>query len=140
MDKLLPYFPVLFPVFFLGMWVLVTFVVSRMGWSALATRYEGPAHFTGTRLGIISGSVNMSNYKNALVLHYSHEGIYMRPVWIFRLFHKPVLIPWTEIKEIKEQKVLFFTTKELTIGAPRVATVTFSEAVFRRMQEYMPLP
>ena len=128
------YFGYFFPVFFIGMWVLVIFVISRMGWVNLVENYYYEAEFTGTRVGIISASVNNTNYKNSLVLKYNEQGIYLRPVWLFRLFHKPVLIPWKEIKEVRDRKILFFTFKELIIGQPFVATLGLKKSVFARIE------
>ncbi|UAY53632.1 hypothetical protein [Ferruginibacter albus] len=47
-------FAYFFPFFFIGMWVLVCFIISKMGWADLFTNYPAPADFIGTRIGIIS--------------------------------------------------------------------------------------
>src|SRR3977135_2062016 len=97
-----------FPFLFAGMWILITFIISRMGWSDLSAHYETINPFLGQRVGIISASINSANYNNSLILKYNEVGIYLRPIIIFRLFHKPILIPWTEIKEVRNKNILFF--------------------------------
>ena len=123
-----------FPLFFAGMWVLVTFIISKMGWADLATNYLFEGEFTGKRIGIISASINSANYRNALILKYNQEGIYLRPIIIFRLFHKPVFIPWKEIKEARDKKILFYTFKQLIIGDPFVAIIGIKKSIFAEME------
>src|SRR5436190_2273872 len=128
------YFGYFFPFFFISMWVLVVFIISKMGWADLVTNYQSDAAFIGERVGLISASINSANYKNSLILKYNEEGIYLRPILLFRLFHKPVLIPSSEIKEVRSKKILFFTFKELIVGDPFVAIIGLKETVFRKIE------
>lgn len=125
------------PFLFIGMWILITFIVSKMGWADLVANYQSDAVFTGNRVGIISASINKTNYNNALILKYNEEGIYLKPILIFRLFHKPVLIPWKEIKEVRDKKILFYTYKELIVGQPFVATIGIRNTVFSSLENYL---
>jgi hypothetical protein len=104
-------FGYIFPFFFIGMWALITYIISKMGWADLVANYETTTSFPGHRLGIISASINGISYNNVLILRYNEEGIYLRPIWLFRLFHKPVLIPWKEIKEVRNRKFSFSILK-----------------------------
>lgn len=124
----------LFPIFFIGMWILVTFVIAKMGWVALVENYQFDDTFTGEKIGLISASINSANYKNSLILKYNDEGIYLKPIFLFRLFHKPVLIPWKEIKDIRDKKILFITIKELTVGHPSVAFIGLTETVYDKIR------
>lgn len=124
----------LFPIFFIGMWILVTFVIAKMGWAALVENYQFDDTFTGEKIGLISASINSANYKNSLILKYNDEGIYLKPIFLFRLFHKPVLIPWKEIKDIRDKKILFITIKELTVGHPSVAFIGLTETVYDKIR------
>jgi hypothetical protein len=127
--------PFLFPFFFIGIWILATFILAKMGWADLANKYLFENDFIGQRKGIISAGINSVNYKNSLVLKFNDEGIYLRPSILFRLFHKPILIPWSEIKEVRTKKILFFTYKELIIGNPFVAMLTIKENIFKEFEE-----
>ncbi|OQP60371.1 hypothetical protein A3860_33875 [Niastella vici] len=124
----------LFPFVFVGMWILVTFILSKKGWADLVASYETNAHFSGERVGVISATINNANYKNSLVLKYNEEGLYLRPIFLFRLFHKPILIPWKEIKEVRSKKILLFPYKELIIGHPFVAAVSINNSVFNKIE------
>ena len=122
------------PFLFVGMWILVTFIVSKMGWADLVANYRYDTVFTGNRVGMISASINKANYNNSLILKYNEDGIYLKPILLFRLFHKPVLIPWKEIKEVLDKKIFFYTYKELIVGQPFVATIGIRNTVFSRLE------
>jgi hypothetical protein len=124
------YFPIIFPIFFASIFLLATYIISRMGWTDLASHYKSEESFMGTRIGIISAAINGVNYNNTLVLKINEEGMYLRPIFIFRLFHPPILIPWKEIKEIRDKKILFFNFKELVIGSPFVALIKIKQSTF----------
>jgi hypothetical protein len=119
-----------FPFLFVGMWILVTFIISRVGWSDLAANYETINPFIGQRVGIISASINSANYNNSLIMKYNEVGIYLKPIIIFRLFHKPILIPWKEIKEVRYKKILLFSYEELIVGSPFVAMIRLKKSTF----------
>lgn len=124
----------LFPIFFVGMFVLVLFVLSKRGWSDLVTRYRFDGDFNGDRFGIISATINGANYNNCLVLKYNEHGFYLRPILMFRLFHKGIFIPWQEIKDIRDKKFLFAQLKELVVGAPAVAIMQIRYATFESLE------
>lgn len=119
---------------FLAIWVFVIFILSRFGWASLAEKYAYDQDFNGTSLGAVSARINMVNYNGTLLVRYNTEGIYLRPVVFFRLFHKPLLIPWKEIKEVKDRTILFFTYKDVTIGDPRVARISFGQSTFKKLE------
>jgi len=124
------FFGYIFPFLFAGIWILINYIISKMAWADLVKNYETEASFSGHRVGIISASINGISYNNALILRFNEEGIYLRPVWVFRLFHKPVLIPWKEIKEVRDRKFFFFNLKEIIVGNPFVAKITMRKSTF----------
>lgn len=119
---------------FLALWVFVLFILSRMGWARLAEKYAYDQEFNGTNIGAVSARINMVNYNGTLLIQYNTEGIYLRPVIFFRLFHKSLLIPWKEIKEVKDRTILFFTYKELVIGEPYVAAIKLSRNTYGKFE------
>ena len=129
------YFFKYFPFFFIGMWVLVEFIISKMGWSGLASKYKSDTEFIGNRIGIISASINFANYRNVLILKYNDEGIYLKPIILFRLFHPPILIPWSEIKEVRDKRILLFHLKQFIIGDPIVAKLEFYNSTFKKFKD-----
>jgi hypothetical protein len=133
MDK----FTYFFPFIFIGMWVLVSFILSRKAWNKLVEKFRTDAPFDGNRIGIISADINSVSYKNSLILKCNQQGIYLKTTFLFRLFHLPVLIPWKEIKETRDGKVLFIRTKELVIGNPFIAMITIKASVYEKMERYL---
>lgn len=130
------WFAYVFPVFFLGMFVLISYFISKMGWIRLAEKYKAVEGFQGERVGfLVSASVNSGNYSNAIILKYNYEGIYLKTAVMFRAFHPPVLIPWSEIKEVRDRKFFFTKMKELVIGDPFVAILTLKESVYSKIEK-----
>jgi hypothetical protein len=132
----MPGFIYFLPVF-IGMFVLVTYLISKMGWVTLAEKFRTDLPFEGTKIGTISATINAGNYRNAIKLKYDYQGFYLKTVFFFRLFHPPVFIPWTEIKQVRNKKILFTQQKELVIGEPFVAMITISESVFNKIKDHI---
>ena len=123
-----------FPVFFIALWIFVIFIISRFAWAKMAAAYPGSEDFGGTRIGIISLAVNMMNYNNAIVLKYNDEGLYLKPLFLFRIFHKPVFIPWQEVKDVHDKTVHFFSYKLMTIGDPVVVKLGIKAKTFLKIK------
>ena len=113
---------------------LTVFIVSRQGWAALASRYRHRGPVPAARMGVVTGAINTTNYKNSLLVRYNGEGLYLRPVFIFRLFHPPLFIPWAEIGTAEEQSAVFGLWKSFPVGEPPVAMITLPEQAFERMR------
>ncbi len=91
-----------FPFIFIGTWIFVSYMISKMGWDKLAEKFKANDKFEGKRIGLISMTINSGNYKGAVILSYNHQGIYLKTMILLRLFHPAVVIPWSEIKEARD--------------------------------------
>lgn len=127
-------FSYFFPILFVAVWILVCYVTSRMGWRSLSEEYRYTNDFTGERIGLVSMSVNAGNYNNSVIVKYGPEGIYLKVVFLFRPYHPPIMIPWSEIRIARDKKILFFKVKELVIGEPCVALITVKERVYEKLE------
>ena len=89
-----------FAVFFVGLWLGVTLLVSLGGWRRLAAHYrtddERPP---GKRFSGVSGFVGRANYRNALNVVLAEEGLHLSTISLFKLRHPPLLIPWSDLTE-----------------------------------------
>ena len=132
---MIEYVPYLFPFFFVGMWIVVTFAISQFAWARLAKKYKLQESIKGRRIGFISASINSANYNNAIVLYSSEEGITLKAVLLFRLFHPTLFIPWSEISDVQERKILFFKFNELVIGNPFIAVIKLRNKTFKEIEE-----
>lgn len=117
-------FPVWLPVFLPLWFCFLTFVISRFGWSRLAeTHPGGPSPPYGRPLRRRSGKIGwFTNYNGCLNVTLSSEGIYIVPMWMFRLFHSPLLLPWSGVRGVEEHRIVFWRQTRLVFedhGGPR---------------------
>ncbi len=88
-----------FVVFFLGIWVVVSFTLSRVsGWTRLAQHYPADRSFDGQLIRFQAAQFRAAtNYNGCLDFGANYEGLYIVPMFLFRAFHPPLLIPWSDI-------------------------------------------
>lgn len=110
-----------FVVFFALMWVGIVWLIAKLGWGQIAERFgtnrnvpRDGQHFSwqSLRIGRMVGSRNYSSCINACV---ASEGLYLRPMIFFRMFHQQLLIPWAKVDSIEERNELMFKTARLNL-------------------------
>ena len=57
-----------------------------------------------------------ANYNNCLTIGVDTAGLYLSPLFFFRIGHPPLFIPWTEISLRGRRKILFIDFFELKLG------------------------
>jgi len=57
-----------------------------------------------------------ANYKSCLTIGADSAGLYLSPLFFFRIGHPPLCIPWTEISFRGRRKILFIEFVELEFG------------------------
>ncbi|HPJ71373.1 MAG TPA: hypothetical protein PK636_01670, partial [bacterium] len=88
-----------YPLILVGAWCAALKIISRLsGWSALAETFGFPGMFEGKVYRFQSARMGPVNLNLALNLGADESGLYLVPVFFFRLFHPPLLIPWSEIE------------------------------------------
>src|SRR6185437_8014737 len=109
------YFPIVFPIFFVSMWILTGYLVAlTSGWRQLATRFRIQTPFTGRKWHMQSASMRLfSNYNGVLTIGADETGLFMVPMILFRIGHSPLFIPWNEISVTGMKQVLFVRLLEL---------------------------
>lgn len=122
----------LFPLLFIGFWVLLVFTMSKIGWQKLIDRYGIEPNMAGEKFGAVSMTVGNATYSNAVILRYDHHGIYLKPTLFIRMFHKPVFIPWKDIT-VTETQSFFITSRRIAIGNPEIAFITGPSKLFSHM-------
>jgi len=100
---------------FLGTWVLVTFALSRFsGWVKLAGYYPADHPFDGPLIRFQAAQFRAAtNYNGCLNFGGNYEGMYIVPMVPFKLFHPPLLIPWSEITARPVKVMRFWNFVEL---------------------------
>ena len=111
------WFVVIFPVYFLTLWLLVSATISLVGgWFSLAKVYRLRVPFNGAKWGMQRAQMRWwVNYKNVLTIGVSQEGLYLAVVSLFRFMHPPLLVPWSEVR-VRRSKGWFFEYVTFTIG------------------------
>jgi hypothetical protein len=67
----------------------------RNGWRTLAERFRLRGRFDGEKLHLQSAILNGHAFHLTLVIGASNSGLFLRPALPVRLFHAPLLIPWS---------------------------------------------
>jgi hypothetical protein len=133
-----PYFVLLFPFFFVGVWCLVCFLLSQIGgWARLGEKFSATAAPDGKFLyGQSAQFSGFCNYNRCLTIAIAENGLYLKVWSIFRLGHPPLLIPWDQIQNTKQTSLLWFKKVSFDIGSPRIARMSVSKKLF----ENFPIP
>ncbi|MFZ0418249.1 MAG: hypothetical protein WAM04_09080 [Candidatus Sulfotelmatobacter sp.] len=99
------------------MWVLVSTIISFVGgWFALSQVYRTRVPFTGAKWRMQSGQLRyLMGYNNILTIGVSPQGLYLANMFLFRLMHPPLLVPWSEIK-VRRKKGWVFEFVTFTLG------------------------
>ena len=93
------WFPLLFPFFFVGMWLLVSFLLAAIsGWRTLAHLYPARGTFSGKHYFFRSGNLNGVRYGGCLTLGADRAGLSMSVLFMFRMGHPPIFIPWSDVQ------------------------------------------
>jgi hypothetical protein len=128
--------PILILLFFIGLWILILKMLAVMsGWTILAERYYYPATFDGRYYRFQSAWLNKVNFRSSLEMGMNVMGLYLIPMIIFRLFTKPILIPWQEI-EAEPIKRYFIQFYRLRFRSCPNITLDVYKKTFKRILEF----
>jgi len=123
--------------FVVGLVFFIFFLVKTLtgatgGWRRLAEVYgtaNPPAGQVTSGATITVGAVT---YRRAATLVVADEGLYVS-IW-----RKTALIPWTQIKGVRQATLSWQKVPILTVGDPPVATMTVPPQTFELMREMLP--
>jgi hypothetical protein len=120
-----------FPLF----WAGVCFLISRAGWHKLAAHFRTDATPEGQHFSMISGTVGFASYGSVLNVHIAPQGLFLSVMFLFRVGHPTVLIPWHAIQDVQPKKTLMIPMHRLVIGEPRITTLLLPEKVLREAEQ-----
>lgn len=107
----------LFPFFFVGMWCLVCFKISRLGWSDWAQIYRCDRNLKGKIYSSRSGRFSFQgSYSRILNVVLCDEGIGLSVMLPWRVGHPPLLLPWSKVVGVEEKNFFFFRILRITIS------------------------
>jgi len=113
--------PYAYPVFFVAMWCSVCLLISFIsGWYALSRRFRKKSEPYGeTRsAGPFFYTVYMrfwGHYSSVIRITDADDGLYLSVLFLFRVGHPPLSIPWKEI-EVSQTRRFWQNYVVLTLG------------------------
>lgn len=132
----LPWFPLVFPFFFVALWVGVGFLLAATGgWQTVAAHYPlvGDAPPPGKRFG--AAEFGLVGYNRCLKLSANQRGLYFATILLFRAGHAPFFVPWTDVTARATRRwfrsvveLRFARTPDIAVRLPRAT----AEALFRQ--------
>jgi hypothetical protein len=111
-------------------WCMISALTARMGgWNALAKRYGVSIIPAGTVYRWQSMKIGaMASYNGAMNVSVSPRGLCLFPVLVFRFGHKPLLIPWSDVR-IETEESAFGAMAALHIGHPEMTVIHLSSSL-----------
>jgi hypothetical protein len=93
--------PVLVGLLFVGMWLLVTFLLGyASGWVTLAKFYRASQPFHGTNVrvrGARMGHGPLGSYRNVITVGVNPQGILLHKFFPFKISSPDLFVPWTDV-------------------------------------------
>ncbi len=122
--------------FFTGLWILILKLFSVLsGWRTLAERFQYQDKFEGRYYRFQSAWMNKVLFRSSLEMGMNVMGLYLIPMILFRLFHKPIFIPWSEI-EAQPIKRFMIQVYRLRFRSCPDVSLTVYKKTFERMLEF----
>ena len=122
--------------FVLGLLFLLGHLIARLGgWTTLSALYRFQGSFLGTCWRFQSAQMRwLLGYNNCLTIGANPQGLYLSMLFLFRVGHPPLLIPWTDIS-IHSRAGRFSRSVEFRfVQAPRIP-FRVSESFCRKIAE-----
>lgn len=125
-----------FPLYFLSLWLLISYVLSWMsGWHLLAQRFRTDAEFTGTLYRWFHATMRCGvHYNGALKAGTNVEGLSLAPIFLFRIGHSPLFIPWTEISVGSSRWYDLYLSVTLILGREEQVPFRISQRTARKLR------
>jgi len=113
-------------------------MVYEGGWKSLVAKYKTkkePKDINARYLKIRSTNIEGSGTNKLIRFYKTPEGLLLKLNQLLGKHPYNVFIPWKEIVEVREKKILFFKTKRLIIGQPFVTFIDLREQDFEKIKE-----
>jgi hypothetical protein len=105
------------------------------GWTKMAQYFRAPAEPQGYVFSGQTVRVGIVRYRWSTRLIFSPQGLYLRTGLPM---HPPLLIPWPAITAVTSDTLYWFPAVTLTIGDPRLATITVFAKHWPLLQQFLP--
>ncbi|MFY2564299.1 hypothetical protein ACN469_42300 [Corallococcus terminator] len=138
LDHLIKTHPWGLPLLILLGFVSVLAIGSRVsGWHGLARQYRAEGAKPRQLKNFVWGQVGWMQFRNCLAVGGDERGLYLVPNLIFRLFHPPLLIPWSEVQGRERKSVFFMKTDTFSVG-DRSVRIRLLASEMEAFDSYLP--
>lgn len=104
---------------FVGFWCLLLVVLSTVsGWRRLARSFATRRLPAGRAFGWQSARVGWVSYNSCLRLHAAADGLFIQPLLPFRLAHRLLFIPWSELRDGQRRRLLGVDFTHFVLARP----------------------
>jgi hypothetical protein len=123
-----------FPLFFLGMWLGVTTILSLLsGWFVLASRFPDREAEPIQRFSFQSGMMGFAvGMHGILTLTACNTGLRVGMMRLFGPFSRDFFVPWENVA-ITRKTILFEKAAKLQFGNPAIGRLSISAALANKM-------
>jgi hypothetical protein len=119
----------IFGLFFIVWWFVCLKLLSKFsGWERLASKYALEGKFDGV-------VVRCQGRGGSTHIGVNDYGVYLAVLFCFRPFHRPLFVPWQEIKVVRK-KLLWTKGYNLVLPCDTQMEVFFSKKTFKRLAEH----
>jgi hypothetical protein len=126
--------PRFFAIYFLFLWISITFVLSLIGgWFELGRHYRATEPFRDTRWYLRRVSMRMQTSYSGITVGANSVGLYLAVLPFFRIAHPPLLIPWQDIS-VKPARFLWIQQYEFRFRQVPSARLRVKEKLGRKIQ------
>lgn len=124
-----------FILLFAGIWIGVSVLISKTrGWSTLSKTYRLLKPFNGRRWSYQNAQLRSGGlYGKCLTIGVNSEGLYLSVLFLFRIGHPPLFIPWTDISIVEKEGMLL--TIEFNFQRAPSVPLRISKRLALRMAE-----
>jgi hypothetical protein len=105
-------------------------LAERSGWKALSLRFAINNRPKGFRCRGQSLTMGRVNFQSSLIIITCPEGLYLRPIFPFRLFHPALLIPWDQLNNRRDIPGIFRVRIAVDVGTPPVTRIVLFRSLF----------
>jgi hypothetical protein len=101
-DSIGKYIGIFFPFAFVGMWIFISFIISRFGWIRFTRKYPSQGRPPGRVYSVPMVTFGMTGiaYRGIARAVATETGLYIYLMLLFRAFHPPFILPWSSIEKI----------------------------------------
>ena len=122
---------IVMPILFL---LVLRVIATLSGWDALAKHYRCTETPHGQQFLFQTVRIGIVYFSSCLRVIACDAGLYLHPMFVFKIFHPPLLIPWGEFhnaKLVRDLWMIFSRKILISVGKPEVCTIILNQKLWK---------